>query len=151
VIFFSLAAEEDSEKLVRCGVIIMSNFILDDNKKFTYMLAYMNYTVEYRTSICLHFLDSLHDCYHYLKEGVTYEENVIKYHESFSIFKGVIPLEDILKSTTCKPVETFKANSQKTYVESRNSIKFIESARECKLPISPKFKANLIKSLIYKY
>ena len=148
-IHFSLAKGKESSKLIRCGVIINSSFTLDNNNNFTYMLAYLDASVELKTSICLHFLNSLEDCQNYLKDGAIEQ---VEYIDTISTFNRIIPFKDIVDSAAGKPIENIKIDSQAKYTKCRNSIKFIEKfARECGLPISIKLKTDLMSSMIYKY
>lgn len=148
-IYFTFSVQplnENSNKLNRCGVIIESNFILED-KTYKFMLA-TSLMYNGKSAVFFYFFDKLEDCKNNLRDD---EETMNNIESEKTILPSdcFIPFEFIIHSIAHKP---FRVTNMKTeeYFESRNSVNFIDKfARQCKIPISMEFKKSLLIHMIH--
>jgi hypothetical protein len=133
-----------------CGVIIQSEFKLNNNTKYNYMLANMgcvrNESCKNESCIILSFFKDLNSCKSQLLNGQI-ADSYLMTGEIIKPENYTFPFNLIL-CTTGKQVEIVPENTEE-YRNSQNGLKFIDTfARKCDdIQIPKGFKVKLIEAL----
>jgi hypothetical protein len=134
-----------------CGVIIQSEFQLNNNAKYNYMLANMgcvrNESCKNESCIILSFFKDLNSCSSHLLNGQVADSFLIS-DEIIKPENYIIPFNLILCTTDGKQIEMVPENTEE-YRNSQNGLKFLDAfARKCdKIQIPKDFKVAFIVAL----